>query len=164
MVLITPLGIALREGIEAALVVGIILLHVQRTARDNLRAVVYGAVAGAVAASIGLALALERVGLDVENPYFERSLPAVTGVLVITMMMWMLRTVKGLGSRVEERPDGLTAERTGPVAVAGLFGFAFFMVLRKGAELVLLLKAARFGSEADPARLTGAVLSLLLEA
>jgi len=159
---IASLGIALREGIEAALVVGIVLLYLQRTGRYRLRNVVYGAVGAAVVASLGIALAFESVGLDVENPYFEGGLLAVTGVLVISMVIWMMRTVRGLRARVEHRLESLTAERTGPAATAGLFGFVFFMVLREGAELVLLLKAAGFGSQAGPARLAGAAVGLIL--
>lgn len=160
--MITSLGIALREGIEAALVVGIVLLYLQRTGRYHLRSVVYGAVGAAVAASVGIALTFQSIGLDVENPYFEGTLLAITGILVISMVVWMRRTAKGLRARVEKRLEGLTAERTGAAAVVGLFGFVFFMVLREGAELVLLLKAAGFGSEAGPARLAGAVVGLLL--
>jgi len=52
--------IALREGVEAALVVGIILVYLSRTGRDHLACYVWGGVASAVALSLAAAIALER--------------------------------------------------------------------------------------------------------
>jgi high-affinity iron transporter len=165
---ITSFGIALREGIEAALIVGIVLLYLGKTGRRSLASVVYWAVGAAVAVSVALAVSFEAMGLDVENPYFEGIVLAVTGVLVISTVLWMMRTVKGLRARVERRLESITGRSAGVVATAGLFGFVFFMILREGAELVLFLKAAAVGSQtevsqvASISRLTGAVLGLVL--
>ena len=52
--------IALREGVEAALVVGIILVYLSRTGRAHLARYVWGGVASAVALSLAAAIALER--------------------------------------------------------------------------------------------------------
>ena len=52
--------IALREGVEASLVVGIILVYLSRTGRARLARYAWYGVAAAVALSLGIAIALER--------------------------------------------------------------------------------------------------------
>ena len=160
--MVTSLGITLREGLEAALIVGIVLMYLSKTGRSSLKGYVFAAVGTAVAASVALAVAFESIGLDVENPYFEGILLGVTGLLVVTMVLWMRRAVTGLRAHVETRLEGITGTETSAAAVLGLFGFVFFMVLREGAELVLFLKAASLGSEASVTNLLGALIGLSL--
>ena len=124
--MITSLGIALREGIEAALVVGIVLLFLKRTGRPNLKRHVYAAVGIAVLVSVALAVILDVVGLDAENPYLEGALLAVAGVFVIAMVVWMMRTARGLKAGMEGKLEALTTTRTGRALGWGLFGFVFF--------------------------------------
>ena len=158
--MITSLGIALREGIEAALIVGIVLLYLSRTGRTGLKGYVYGAVGAAAFVSVAIAVVFQVVGLDVENPYFEGALLGIAGVLVITMVLWMRRAARNLRTEMETRLDGITAKRPGAAMGWGIFAFAFFMVLREGAELVLFLKAASIGSEAAATHLVGALVGL----
>ncbi len=160
--MITSLGIALREGIEAALIVGIVLLYLAKTGRSNLKGYVYGAIASAVLISVAIAVVFETVGLDADNPTFEGIILAIAGLFVITMVVWMMRTARGLKAGMEGRLDSLTTARTGRALGWGLFGFVFFMILREGAELVLFLKAATLGSEANVADLAGALVGLAL--
>ncbi len=159
--MVTSLGIALREGIEAALIVGIVLLYLARTGRQGLKGYVYSAIGVAAAMSIALAVIFETVGIDADNPYFEGVILAVAGVFVITMVLWMRRAARGLKAGMENRLDSIT-KRTGRALGWGLFGFVFFMILREGAELVLFLKAATLGTEASVADLAGALLGLAL--
>jgi FTR1 family protein len=158
--MIVSLGIALREGVEAALIVGIVLLFLARTAQTGLRGYVYGAVGAAVLVSFALALVFEAAGLDVENPYFEGALLGVAGVLVITTVLWMRKASRSLPADMETRLENITAKRTGAALGWGIFTFVFFMVLREGAELVLFLKAASIGSEASATSLVGALIGL----
>ncbi len=158
--MVVSLGIALREGIEAALVVGIVLLYLTRTGRMGLKGYVYGAVGAAALVSIALAVLFEAAGLDVENPYFEGALLAIAGVLVITMVLWMRKVARNLRNQMETRLDDITGKRTGAAISWGIFAFVFFMVLREGAELVLFLKAASVGSEASATHLVGALVGL----
>jgi len=58
---LSALLIALREGVEASLVVGIILVYLSRTGRQHLARFVWYGVAAAAALSLGVALALERL-------------------------------------------------------------------------------------------------------
>ena len=52
--------VSLREGVEASLVVGIILVYLSRTGRAQLARFVWYGVAAAAALSLGVAIALER--------------------------------------------------------------------------------------------------------
>lgn len=157
---ITSLGIALREGIEAALIVGIVLVYLARAGRSSLKGYVYGAIAAAVVLSMTMAVVFETMGFDVENPVFEGVILAIAGVFVITMVAWMMRTARGLKAGLEGRLNSLTSTRTGRALGWGLFGFVFVMILREGAELVLFLKAATLGSEASIGHLAGALVGL----
>jgi high-affinity iron transporter len=158
--MIVSLGIALREGIEAALIVGIVLLYLARTGQRGLRGYVYAGVGVAALASVALAVVFAAAGLDVENPFFEGALLGIAGVLVITMVLWMRRAARSLRGEMETRLDSITANRSGAALGWGIFAFVFFMVLREGAELVLFLKAASIGSQASAADLVGALVGL----
>ena len=59
--------VSLREGVEASLVVGIILVYLSRTGRVQLARFVWYGVAAAAALSLGVAIALERWQIN-EDP------------------------------------------------------------------------------------------------
>jgi len=121
--------IALREGVEAALVVGIILW--------------YG-VAAAAALSLGVAVALERWHISEDG--FEGLMLLAASVFVVTMIVWMNRVARHLKKQIEEKVE-LYAERAGKAAGLGIFLFVFLMVLREGAELALILRAVELSTE-----------------
>jgi len=158
--MLASLVITLREGIEAALIVGILLMYLRKVGRTGLSRYVYAGVGTAVLASVGIAVLFEGIGFEAENPYFEGVLLAVAGVFVISMVVWMLRTGKGLRAKMENRLADMTATRSGKVLGWGLLAFTFVMVLREGIETVLLLKAATWGVEASAAVLAGALVGL----
>jgi len=158
--MIASLVITLREGIEAALVVGIVLAYLSKTGRNNLKRFVYVALAAAVAASIMLATVFEFVGLDADNPYVEGVILAVAGLFVVTMVLWMRKAARGLKAKMEKRLETITSGEDNRAIGWGLFGFTFVMVLREGVETVLFLKAAALGTEASVTALAGALIGL----
>jgi high-affinity iron transporter len=95
--------IALREGVEAALVVGIVLVYLNRTGRANLVRWVWGGVAAAVASSLAVAIALER--WKVSEDGFEGVLLLVAAVFVVTMIVWMNRVARHLKTEIEKRVE-----------------------------------------------------------
>ncbi len=131
------LVITLREGMEIALVVGLVLAYLRRTGRGNLAGYVYGGLGLAILASLLGALAFRRLGLDPENEMLEGTLFALAAVMVATLAIWMQRTARGVQGEVAARIEGL-AQRPGRERL-GLLAFTFFMVLREGIELVLFL-------------------------
>lgn len=162
--MMTSLAIALREGIEAALVIGIVLAYLTKVGRSNLKRSVYMALAAAVGASVALAVVIETAGLDPENPFAEGVILAIAGLFVVTMVLWMWKAAKGLKAGMENRLETITSAGRGKAIGWGLFGFTFVMVLREGVETVLFLKAAALGSEASVAAFAGAFIGLGLAA
>ncbi|MDP9337757.1 MAG: Fe-S-containing protein [Acidobacteriota bacterium] len=135
--------IALREGVEAALVVGIILVYLSRTGRSHLARFVWFGVAAATALSLAVAMALEHWHINQDG--FEGLLMLVAAVFVITMIVWMNRVARHLKNEIEKKVEAYAA-RVGTAAGGGIFLFVFLMVLREGAELALILRAVELSS------------------
>jgi len=131
--------ITLREGVEAALIVGITLAYLTKIGRQELRKTVYAALAAAFLGSIGVAIVISRTHLN--EDVFEGWIMLVAAFFVITMVIFMMKTGRKLKGEIEGKV-GLLA---GNDAWFGLFIFIFLMVLREGAETVLILSAIAFG-------------------
>jgi len=136
--------ISLREGVEAALVVGIILVYLSRTGRSRLVRFVWSGVALAGALSLAVAIALERWQISEDG--FEGLLLLLAAVFVISMIIWMNRVARHLRKDIEQKIESY-ALRAGSAAGWGIFLFVFLMVVREGAELALILRAVEFSSE-----------------
>ena len=141
--MLSALLVALREGVEAALVVGIVLVYLDRTGRRELARYVWGGVILAAAASFAVAVLLQR--WQVSEDGFEGLLMLGAGVLVVTMIVWMNRVARTLRREIEQRVEDY-AQRATAAAGLGLALFVFLMVLREGAELVLILRAVALSS------------------
>jgi len=136
--------IALREGVEAALVVGIVLVYLARTGRTHLSRYVWGGVAAAVALSLAVAIALDRFNISEDG--FEGLMYLVAAFFVVTMVWWMNSVAKHLRKEIEEKVEKY-AGREGSAAGWGIGLFVFLMVLREGAELALILRAVEISTE-----------------
>ncbi|HKW63480.1 MAG TPA: Fe-S-containing protein [Candidatus Acidoferrum sp.] len=136
--------IALREGVEAALVVGIILVYLSRTARSHLKQFAWYGVAAAAALSLAVAVGLERWRISEDG--FEGLMLLVASVFVVTMIVWMNRVARHLKKEIEEKVESY-AERAGKAPGWGIFLFVFLMVLREGVELALILRAVELSTE-----------------
>jgi len=141
--MLSALLVALREGVEAALVVGIVLVYLDRTGRRALGGYVWTAVALASAASFAAAMLLQHWRVSEDG--FEGLLMLAAGVLVITMIVWMNRVAKTLRKEIEQRVETY-ARRASSAAGWSIGLFVFLMVLREGAELVLILRAVELSS------------------
>ena len=128
--------ITLREGVEAALIVGIVLGHLRRTGREAWAGIVYWALAAALLASFSGAYVISR--LEVNQEALEGWLMLAGAVFVGSMTVWMWRTGKHMKREIEAKLAQLTEKPT-TAAVAGLFAFVFLMVFREGIETVLFL-------------------------
>ena len=132
--------ITLREGVEAALIVGITLAYLAKINRNDLRKSVYAALASAFAGSIALAVVLSR--LKWNEDIFEGWIMLAAAVFVVTMIVFMMKTARKLKGEIETK-IGLFARED---AWIGLFLFVFLMVLREGVETVLILSAVTLNS------------------
>ena len=136
--------IALREGVEAALVVGIVLVYLNRTGRARLARWVWGGVVAAVASSLGVAIALDR--LKISEDGFEGLMLLVAAVFVVSMIVWMNRVARHLKAEIEKRVEKHAAKSDFSAGM-GLATFVFLMVVREGAELALILRAVELSTE-----------------
>lgn len=142
--MISSFLIALREGAEAALVVGIVLVYLDRTGRARLARFVWTGVALAAALSLAAAIALERWQISEDG--FEGLLMLLAAVFVVSMIIWMNRVARHLRKEIEQRIESF-AQKTDLAAGLGLGTFVFLMVLREGAELALILRAVELSTE-----------------
>jgi high-affinity iron transporter len=158
--MVPTLVIALREGVEASLIVGIIAAFcVKEGRRDALRPMWLG-IALAVVLCVGVAVALRVVGQELpdrEQEMLETVIGLIAVGAVTYMIVWMRRHARGLKASLEGHAG--TALAVG--STAALVGMAFLAVLREGFETAVFMLAA-FQDSADPAAAgAGAVIGLV---
>ena len=149
------LAVSLREGVEAALIVGIVLGYLRKTGRQSWSRFVYLGVLGAAAASLVAAYFVHR--LQVSEDAYEGWLMLIGSLFVASMMIWMWRTGKRMKQDIEDRLSSLPA---GGAAWA-VFLFVFLMVFREGIETVLFLAAVSLRTT-ELAKVLGACAGLAL--
>lgn len=158
--------IALREGIEAALIVSIVLAYLKQLgASDRSRLVWWGAILAVVlSAAVGTAVFVAGTEFEGTAEQLFEGLVTLAAVGVLTwMIFWMRRQGARIRSELQEKVD--TALVAGGLALAGI---SFFAVLREGVETALFLYAAAKGTAVEgtdvaPAtQVIGAVLGLAL--
>lgn len=132
------LVVTLREGVEAALIVGIVLGWLQKTGRESWRRIVYWGIFAAVLASLIAAYFIHR--FEVAEEAYEGWLLLAGAVFVTSMVVWMWRAGKRLKQEIEVRLTVISTQPTRAGALA-LFLFVFLMVGREGIETALLLAA-----------------------
>jgi high-affinity iron transporter len=153
--------ITLREGIEAALLISIILAYLNAIGRRDRHGVVWVGVGGAAALSLivgGLIFALAGGLSHTASEVFE-GLASYLAVGVLTwMIFWMRRNAIRIRGELQERVDVALASGS----TAALSALAFVVVGREGLETALFLFSAFKASAEAPAGLTilGAVLGL----
>src|SRR6476661_987628 len=132
--------ITLREGVEAALIVGITLAYLAKIERPELRKSVFAALISAFVGSIGIAILLSRTQWN--QDIFEGWIMLAAAFFVVTMIIFMMQTGRALKGQIE----GKVGTLAGKNAAFGLFLFVFLMVLREGVETVLILGAVSLNS------------------
>lgn len=138
--------IALREGLEASLIVGILVAYIVKTNRKNYLKPLWTGVISAIIASVGLGafLTFTSVSLtDRGQELFAGVTSFIAVALVTWMVFWMKRTARNLRNELQGKMDA--AVSAGPLALAGA---AFFAVIREGLETSLFVYT-NFQSVAD---------------
>lgn len=164
--------IGLREGLEAALVVGILVAYlVAIDRRDVLPRLWLGiGLAVGLSASIGALLTFGAYGLSFQaQETIAGVLSIIATALVTWMIFWMVRSAKGLSHELRASIDSkLGSASTGPEAAVGsrsgagwgLVAVGFVAVAREGIETALFLWAAVKASGSTTLPLLGAALGL----
>ncbi len=137
----SALVVTLREGVEAALIVGITLVYLAKIGRPDLRRAVYYGLAAALFGSVAGAVALSYAPVNQDK--IEGWVMLVAAVFVISMVVFMMRTARKLKGEIENKVGALA----GTGSQWGLFAFIFLMVFREGAETVIILKGVSLNSE-----------------
>jgi FTR1 family protein len=135
--------ITLREGVEAALIIGIVFAYLTKIGRQELKRTVFYALGAAVAASVAVAAVVARMHLN--SDIVEGWVMLVAAGFVLSMVWFMQRTARTLKGEIESRVAAYADAQTG-VSRLGLFFFVFLLVLREGVETVLILSAVSLNS------------------
>ena len=157
--MLEALIVTLREGVEAALVVGIIVVFLRRQKYERLLPAVWSGIGLAILGSLAGAYALYRFAVNEE--LFEGILYVGSAILVASMALWMWRHSHALAGEVRGSLGRMLESRTGTGAWLGIFLFTFVMVFREGVEMVAFLSAISLTSGGIWAFL-GAASGLLL--
>ena len=132
--------ITLREGLEAFLIIAIILAYLRKTGRDKLVGAVHWGIALSIAVSIGAGLLLARAA---NQALWEGVLALVAAVLVSWMIVHMWRAARYMKRDIEGHLEQASAHQ-GTAAYFGVFGFTVLMITREGMETALLMNALIF--------------------
>ena len=152
--------IGLREGVEAALIVGIIAAFLrQEGRRDALRWVWLGVLAAlAICAAVGVGLQILNADLPQREQEGLETVVALVAVGMVTgMILWMRRHARGMAGELRESAAAALAKGS----VGALVGMAFFAVIREGLETAVFLLAAFQSSTNATAAGFGALLGVL---
>ena len=156
--MLESLVITLREGLEAALALGIVIVFLRRTGREALMRWAWAGLAAAVVASLAGAVLLSRIAYDPEKT--EGFLMLLAAAMVLSMVIWMARHGRNMKGDIESRLARM-GEGTGPGPAAALFAVSFLLVFREGVETVLMLAAVSLTSE-GVGEFIGGVIGLVL--
>jgi len=129
--------IALREGLEAALIVGILVAYLVKTGRNHLLAPLWIGVGTAIAASLALGGFLSFTSAELSDrgeEFFAGTTSFLAVGFVTWMVFWMKRAARGLRDELHGKVD--SAVGAGSLAIAVT---AFVAVVREGLETALFI-------------------------
>ncbi len=152
--------IALREGIEAFLIIALTLSYLARTGRRALSRAVYAALAASV---VSCTLAGWFFSKAVNQPLWEGILALAAAALVGSLLVYMKRVASRLKSDIEGRIEASASAADPARAFWGVFAFTLLMITREGMETALLISTALFQMKSSSVFL-GLALGLLAAA
>jgi len=150
--------LSLREGLEAALIIGIVLGAVSKIRRNDLAPAVWLGTLIAIIVSILTAVILTSFGLSLEETaeqIFEGITMLIAAGILTWMIFWMRKQARFLKSELEAGVNKAAAS-TGKRAV---FWLAFMAVVREGVELAFFITAAFFAG--DQSQVTSNIIQTL---
>jgi high-affinity iron transporter len=150
--------LALREGLEAALIIGIVLGALRKLQRNDLATTVWAGVGSAIFVSFAAGIGLYAIGVELDGQaeqIFEGLTMLLAAGVLTWMIFWMNRQSRSIKSDLEQGVNRtlLATDKR------GLFWLAFLAVVREGIELALFLTAATFASS-TVSTVVGALLGL----
>lgn len=137
--------LSLREGIEAALIVGIVLSALRQMNQIKFAPAVWAGVAGAAALSLIAAIVLTAFGWSLEGPA-EPIFEGITMFLAAGVLTWMIFWMHSNSRQMKGELESGVRQALSTNGTRGLFALAFIAVFREGIELALFLTASVFAS------------------
>ncbi|WP_375477827.1 iron uptake transporter permease EfeU [uncultured Nostoc sp.] len=137
-----PFLIMFREGVEAALVVGIIASYLKQTGRTHLMKSVWLGIVLATFVCLAVAIFLQITSQDFpqqEQELFAGVISIVAVGVLTWMVFWMRRAARSIKGELQSQVEA--AIQSGDKGGIALVGMAFFAVLREGLETVVFLLA-----------------------
>ena len=128
--------ISLREGIEAALIIAIMLSYLKRTNQTDLKRYVIVGVIVALVSSLGVAVGVGLIWGIFEGPMlsiFEGFVVLLAAILLTTMIVWMWNIGPTISQEIESSMKSNIVKQSG----IGLALLSFSLVMREGVELTL---------------------------
>ncbi|MBN2177739.1 MAG: FTR1 family protein [Demequinaceae bacterium] len=150
--------LGLREGLEAALIIGVLIAYLLRTNMSTLLAAVWGGLGAAVGFSlaVGVILTFGQQRLPAEATEAVAGVAGLAATALMTwMVFWMARTSRSLRGRLED-----SLGRAVGLGRWAVFSLAFLAVGREGLEIALFLWTQVSAARSAPAALGGAVLGI----
>jgi high-affinity iron transporter len=145
--MLAAIFVALREGLEAALIVGIVLGALKKLGAGDRQRPVWTGVALAVLLSFGVAIGLTRIGIELEGTA-EQLFEGATMLLAAGVLTWMIFWMQYQGRHMKGELEESVRRALGGSSW-GLFSLAFIAVFREGVETALLLTATAFTTSAQ---------------
>lgn len=143
--MIAAILIAFREGLEAALIIGIVFGYLRKTGQTVHYHQAWLGVGAAIAASVLLAAGIQIIGAELEGPaepIFEGTMMFLAVGVLTWMVFWMRYQSRTLKSSLERELQHAITDKQG----RGLMAVTFLAVFREGIETALFLSAAVFAA------------------
>lgn len=162
--MLVPFLIMMREGIEAALIVGIIAGYLRQTGRSQWMPLIWIGIAIAVLLSIAVGIVLTLVSAEFpqrEQELFESVVGLVAVGILTSMVFWMRKAARSIKAQLQHSVDA--ALEGHDAKGLALIGMAFFAVAREGLESVFFLLATfqqDVGLEAPIGALAGVLVAV----
>ncbi|MEJ1230917.1 MAG: FTR1 family protein [Galbitalea sp.] len=157
--MLATLVIGLREGLEAALIVGIIAAFLRKNGKSLLPMWIGVAVAVGLSIAVGVGLgAIEQALPQAGQEAMESVIGAVAVVFVTGMIVWMNANARGMKKELEAE----AAEALSQGGAYALAGMAFLAVLKEGFETSVFLLATFSAAQSAALAATGAVIGVLI--
>ncbi|MFH2038977.1 MAG: FTR1 family protein [Chloroflexota bacterium] len=150
--------LSLREGLEAALVIGIVLAALRKTERPGLMPVIWQGLGTAVAASLVAGLLLDWLGAEFDG-WAEQIFEGITMLAAAILLTWMIFWMKRQAVDQKKNLESGISQAAQQSNRQALFWLSFLAVGREGLELVLFLIATKLSNGAIQTYL-GALLGL----
>ena len=154
--------IGLREGLEAALVVGILIAYLKKSGQAARTRVIWSGVFTAIALSIAFGFFFTISSFELEGnaePFVSGTLSVIAGGLITWMILWLAKKARFMKQELEGAMERAIATGTG-----SLFALAFFSVGREGLETAIFIWNGALASSGAQSVVVGTFLGLALSA